>query len=388
MSDPVQVICICPSIGFPSGPATANRILYIGQSFVEGGIPFTVWHYGLSPTKFNTHVKGEINGIRYEYLSGKSFSTGNRLTRNLWNLKGILVLFYRLLFKLAFKKNVRLYLFLHGHFLNSIIPVVSRLVNIRVIQEINEWWPDIRSKMSDRIAYKSTMFKWSNGAIVISDYIQKKIENKRKDADFKTIRIPVLAEPGITVNGYTKNNGLPYLFWCGSVNAYQEDVEFLLRGFAKLLHQHPEQVTLKLIIAGGINESVKKKFVDLGEELNLDAGNVLFKGFVSDEELHALIHHAQIQLLPLWNDERSKTRFPTKMASYAFSGRPVLAGKVGEIVPLFTDSLNIKYYEPGNLDDFVSALNTLLKKPEMADQIGKNAMEVAKANFDYRVYAV
>ena len=63
-------------------------------------------------------------------------------------------------------------------------------------------------------------------------------------------------------------------------------------------------------------------------------------GFVDDDQLDALYQFAAGLLLPLFDDDRSRTRMPTKLGGYLASGTPVITCSVGDLTHFLTHKRN------------------------------------------------
>ena len=110
-------------------------------------------------------------------------------------------------------------------------------------------------------------------------------------------------------------------------------------------------------------------------------------GRVDDRTLEACYKSATALLIPLWNDDQSRTRMPNKLAEYLASGRPVVTSKVGDILDFLVDGVNAHLAQPGSELDFADRMIAVLRDPERANQIGAAGQRTCLAQLDYRVYA-
>jgi glycosyltransferase involved in cell wall biosynthesis len=380
----LTIICICGGIGFPVGQANTNRMACIGRAIVEGGSRFLLWQFGTSPNKFNTKRKGTWNGIEFEYLCGRVSRPENKILRMLVNLYGIVNLFSRLLFSVAGKRNTFVFLDLQRHSINIILAPFCRLLGIKTVQEVNEWWPDVENTSSlIKFQYQKIMFRFSNGSFIISKgYREKVMKSMDVSRKHKFYYLPVLAEPFIPGKNGIRDEQ-PFVFWCGDVIGYLKDVLFIIRSFAIVRQQYPE---LNLVISGKYNESNKEKIFAEIEACGLPALSVSLTGFVDDNQLFHYVQYASVVLAPMWNDEKSNTRFPTKLGLYSFAGKSIITAPVGELKDYFVDGINCLFYEPGKEESLAQKIKEIIDDSDKAARLGKNAQMLAKTTFSYKNY--
>jgi len=67
----MRVNVITNLTGFPFGTANAKRINLIGKSILASGFDYRVLTNSIQINKYNTKIKGTIEGITFEYLHQK-----------------------------------------------------------------------------------------------------------------------------------------------------------------------------------------------------------------------------------------------------------------------------------------------------------------------------
>jgi len=93
---------------------------------------------------------------------------------------------------------------------------------------------------------------------------------------------------------------------------------------------------------------------------------------------------ANALLNSLFNDIRSRARFPTKIGEYLASGRPVINNSVGEITRFLEDGVNAAYLCPGDSKLYGDKILEALDNPERAKVNWKNKdVNVATIKFHY-----
>jgi glycosyltransferase involved in cell wall biosynthesis len=122
------------------------------------------------------------------------------------------------------------------------------------------------------------------------------------------------------------------------------------------------------------------------DRLRTDA-RVTLAGYLSRIELLGLYTQAHALLIPLFDDDRSRARFPTKIGEYAAAARPVVTTAVGEADRYFVDEVNASVCPPGDASLYGDRIIALLNDPERAALIGRRGRELAEARFHYSAYS-
>jgi glycosyltransferase involved in cell wall biosynthesis len=77
--------------------------------------------------------------------------------------------------------------------------------------------------------------------------------------------------------------------------------------------------------------------------------------------------------------------FPTKVAEYLMTGRPVVTSDVGDVGELLRHG-GACVVPPGDMDRFAERLEQLLGDPEKAEEIGASGREIALRDLDATRY--
>jgi glycosyltransferase involved in cell wall biosynthesis len=109
--------------------------------------------------------------------------------------------------------------------------------------------------------------------------------------------------------------------------------------------------------------------------------------FLSRNNLLQAYCQASALLIPLFNDEQSKARFPTKIGEYLASGTPVITSAVGDIPLFFIDNFNGYICQPGNEEQFADKIKYILQNPLQSNDIGSRGRKMATENFQYSLYS-
>jgi len=381
-----RVYCVCGGFGFPFGTASTKRIRLIGRCLVSTGIPFHVWHIGPSSFDENKQKDGEIEGLTFEYLSPSVRCPGNFIIRLFYYLWGCILLAFRFFEN---RQHSVVYVYYQGCFINLWTLVLCRLMKMDAVQECCEWWPDtVLGTTFNRWMYLNIMFRWSNGAMPISHEIHERIRSL-VGPDYPLCLIPVLVDPSeknIQIKENLQNNFSKHVFlWCGMVDGYKRDVFFLIDAIAKL--RSPVGKNSLLRIVGPCTENGRVELLSYAKSRNIPAECLEIVGFVSDCQLWKYCTQADALLMPLWDDDRSLTRFPTKLGQYVAAGRPIVTVLIGEIKYFLTDEAAL-FYSPGDTAGFAHCLDRLLNDPKLGDTLAAYATQEVLPRVDFRLNAL
>lgn len=121
-------------------------------------------------------------------------------------------------------------------------------------------------------------------------------------------------------------------------------------------------------------------------ENGLAVEDIVFTGCVDEKTLEECYRTAVALLMPLWDDERSISRYPNKLPEYLASGRPVVAGNVGDLTEVLIDGTSAYLAKPGDDRAFAEKMIAILHHPQQATQIGAAGRRACKAHLDYRAH--
>jgi glycosyltransferase involved in cell wall biosynthesis len=380
----IKINCFCTGTTFPNGEATNSRIIMIGKALQLKNAQFII-HLNSEGNKnsLNDQLEGSLDGLKFIHLN-KSMTVGLPRWSRMFNYFG--AGFYNTLLilkKISREKNQIIYLYSHGSIFNVWVSVLARLFNVPVVQEVNEWAGDIDQRIVYGFIYKKVMFKWAKGALVISDNIERQVLlNKQLNKNLKTLTLPVLAD-GTDWKRHPKAIDKTFL-WCGLIEGYFRDVIFIINAFSKIHNEYP---AYKLIICGKHKPETSERISELLKSLNVPLEKLILTGFVTNESLVQYCQSATALISPLWNDQTSMARFPTKIASFLFSGRPVLTCQVGEVGKHLQDNKTALFFGQSDENDLADKMKKVIVDPNLAATIGMQGMALAYDKFDYRVYA-
>ena len=128
------------------------------------------------------------------------------------------------------------------------------------------------------------------------------------------------------------------------------------------------KVTLAIMVPCSAHaaEEMRRAATQCG--LRADA-DVVITGWISEAARNTRYCQASGLLLPLWDDDRSRTRMPTKLGGKFASGVPVITCPVGDLGRLLTDGETAFLCRPGDVEAFASRMVCAVTDPELAKRI-------------------
>lgn len=367
--------------GFPYGTAAANRMRMIAKALIESGCNVKIYTNNVFVDNENKESKGVYENIPFSNLRGNTRLKQTKSIRILLFIKGLIRLFFIIL-RMKSRKDI-VYIHAHGFgiIFNFFVIIFCKISNIKVVQEINEWYHNDLNNKIDKIFAEGFMLKHSHGAVVISDHIKNTIS--QIDPNFKTIVLPVLGEPFNSELFHTENISERYCFWMGLVNPYIEDVLLIIRS-SGIAFKHGIKFTL--VICGPYSQQNLIRIQNESLKAGIPTNNIRIMGYIKEQELFKLCINAHFFIIPLWNSERSTSRFPTKTAMFLFSGKPLITCKIGPLGKILTDNENVLFYNAEDKDDLAKKIEMLMKNEELHKSLSLNTYNFAMQNIHYKNY--
>jgi glycosyltransferase involved in cell wall biosynthesis len=385
-ADDFEIICVCRACGFPFGDADTPRIIAMGEALQAVGVPFFVLHWGPTRHTLNAQKRGVHRGIRFEYTGGPVHRPTARLLTYLLYAYGFCQLGTKLV---RLRSSHRcIYLFMQEGLGAVLTALLCRLLGYTIIQELNEWFPE-RSKCSaiTRWFYQRGIYIFATGALVISTDIERRVRLSPRFRKHSLIihKTPILnrIDPDFAVS-HGSHPVTACFTWAGYVDGYSKDILFLVECLSMTRYSSPPP---SLTITGHYSPQVERDIRTHVLHAGLDPARVTLAGYLDEGELRRRLSFSAALLLPMWDDDKSRTRFPTKLSFYLASGRPVIAGAVGEVAEFLKNGESALLCKPGDIGEFAACMDLVLESPNVASAIGAAGRSVASKEFDLSVHA-
>ncbi len=375
-----RVVCVCGGFGFPLGSASSARIVMIGRTLIRAGVDFRVLHCGPSPVPVNTQRSGVYEGIPFEYTTILK-RPENRILRSLVYLMAVANLTLRLMRMWPQRRRTLVHLYVMMGPLNLYVGWLCRFLRIPISQELCEWWPGVN--VCDRFTHwlhKRSMFERATGVLVISQEIERRVAEKKREVNPGLVihRLPAIVD--FERFSTAPVTGAPTFTYCGT---WPNDICFCIKALAMV---QQSGIPCKLTIVGAGVE-FRDQILKFADDHHVPREDVILTGCVDEAGLASSYRSASALLLPMRDDDQSRTRMPNKLAEYLASGRPVVAGNIGELTAYLADGENAYLAEPGSEADFAAKMIAVMADPARAARIGAAGQAACKRYLDYAAHA-
>jgi glycosyltransferase involved in cell wall biosynthesis len=384
----LKVVFLSDWLGFPNGMAATNRVRLLARGMAQAGARVHVVCMQTSdrpPTIENWATSGVWHGVTFEYTCGRTVRHSSFLMRRIIEARGWLMGALRLVQLRRAGRMDGVYLWFtcqRAELRRALFVGLLRLLRVPVVMELNERpWAlrDDRSVVERIVSPLACM----DGAVSISRYLTEwaQAEAVRRRSPLRIVEVPILVDMAEQPQPHELPDAEPMVVFSGAPE-YDETVGFIVRAMEYVWQRYP---ACRLMITGArpgdpAAESLRRRLV--AHETGRD-DRVQLRGYLPRRELLDLYQDAWALLIPLFDDVRSRARFPTKIGEYLASARPIVTTSIGEMARLFTDGENAFLCSAGDAEQYGLKICAVLADKEMADRVGAAGREFALAHFDY-----
>ncbi len=154
----------------------------------------------------------------------------------------------------------------------------------------------------------------------------------------------------------------------------QKGLKYLIEAMSDVLKEHPKT---RLLITG--KGKFKDRHMQEVKKLGLE-NNIIFPGFVPEEEMPNLYSSADIFVLPsLWEV------FPIAMLEALASGAPLMASDAGGNAEMVEQDGNGRVCKRGSSKELADNLRIMLDDPAKLKTMGKRSREISLERFDWDI---
>jgi len=150
----------------------------------------------------------------------------------------------------------------------------------------------------------------------------------------------------------------------------------LIIAFDKIIIENPD---LKLVVVGIIDYEYKKYLLSLSNSNNAKE-NIIFKGYLNNQDLLAEFSKADIFVFPSYFETS-----PNVVMEAMAAGLPIISTNVGGIPDMIEDGVSGILVKPGNADELKDKILLLINYPELKEQLALNAKKSAKNRFTEKI---
>jgi len=212
------------------------------------------------------------------------------------------------------------------------------------------------------------LFTKSNTVIVLSQYWKDEIVNCFGE---NSVHIEILFNPcnKIYEQRINDENKIKYILYAGALNSRKGYAD-LIKAFSIVLKKHSDW---KLVLAG--NGEIENG-LSIAKNLNI-SDKTTFTGWITGEEKDTLFRDANIFCLPSYNEG-----FPMAVLDAISYGLPVITTPVGGILDVFTDSVDVSIFEPGDVETLAKKIIELIEDTEIRNKYIKASINHANTTFN------
>lgn len=385
---PLHVVFLVRSFGFPHGMANANRVRLLGRAMVEQDVEVNVLCTRVSERPGfvrNPDVRGVVDGISYQYTSGATVRSDSFAARRYREARGYVGALVRLISLKRAGQMDCVYLW-SGARSWRIAPWVLvkclSALRVPVVVELNERpWP--ASRLPGAVGKHLSLLDGISGAVAISAYLATwaSAEARRLARTLAILELPIVVDVAEQIpTEYGKSEEV--LVYAASPG-YDMALTFILNAMRDVWRRHPD---CRLVVTGGspIPPTASKR--SICPSAPREDHRVEYVGYVSRDKLLELFAEARALLIPLFADERSQARFPSKIGEYLAAARPVVTTNVGEIDRYLRDGETAYISAPGDEAAYAAKIVRILEDPAEAAAVGWAGRRVAEERFHYALH--
>ena len=207
-------------------------------------------------------------------------------------------------------------------------------------------------------------------------------EARRLGRAFTILPVPIVVDVAEqTPQPYP--TGEPVVVFAGSPE-YDEAIRFVFAAMERVWDDVPD---CRLVVTGANPSDPASQWLRREAQRSGRDARLELAGYLDREDLLQLYGRARALLVPLFDDLRSRARFPTKIGEYLAAARPVVTSGVGEIPLLLRGRSGRGGAPAGDALAFGERVSGLLRDPEGAAAIVRAGRALAERRFHYALYA-
>ena len=384
----LHVVILVRSFGFPNGMANTNRARLLGRALTGHDVGVTVLCSRVSEkpgSVHNTRVRGVTDGISFRYTAGTTVRPDSFIWRRIREAQGYVGALLALANLKAAGKLDCVYLWSGAMSWQAGPWLLVRYLNtlrVPVIVELNErpWEVPARPRV---LAKRLSFLDGVSGVVAISTWLAEWAEGeaRRLRRQVRILDLPIVVD----VAESTPSDRPPpdqALVYAASPG-YDAALAFILAAMQEVWRRHPE---CKLTVTGGDRSPSREAADSMQEDADPGDERVIRVGYVDRDALLHLFAQASALLIPLFDDDRSRARFPSKIGEYLAAARPIVTTRVGEIERFFQDGENAFVANPGDATAYAQKIIEVLDDPAAATAVGRAGLTVAMSSFDYSLH--
>ncbi len=263
----------------------------------------------------------------------------------------------------------------------------------KLVFEVRDLWPDtaismgfVPNKLAQKAMYAFEKLCYESSDLIVTLSPGSRDNIIRRYKPYNIISVPNSANIKLFRNG--KSDLLPggltkrgYAIYTGNIGPVNNSR--LLFEVAILMKKR-EYSGIKIVLVGDGQE--RELLEKEAEKMGLD-DYFLILGLMPKENLVPLVKNSLASLIPLANKPLLDTSSPNKLFESLAAGVPVIQTTNGWIKELLEKDHCGFTVSPENPGELTEMLITLKENPDLQKEMGENAFQVAKTQFDKKLLA-
>lgn len=375
----MSIVIFGDLFSFPDGKAATNRVYTYAKGFIENGVDVHVICFN---NDYIDEPNGTVDGMYYYNPFGQKVRSRNFFVRRYQKLKK-----YSNTYSVFKKINKESKIIAINRWSDTLLTqvfawILSRIFRTIIITECNEH--PLRYVKNDFFSRKKGniifyLDSWlSDGILCISRYLID-FHIKRSIKPEKLFLVPSTVDPGRFNNKSQKPIEGFYIGYFGSLTFRRDNIDLLINAFSVFSKHHPD---VCLALGGFCTEQELLKIRKLIEELQIN-DKVKIIQYLTRNQIVQYISNADVLVMVRAKDMESDASYPSKLAEFLATGKPVISVNVGEVSDYLKDGENSFLIEPGNVVELVNKLEYIFSNYEQAKEVGRKGKLLTAEAFNY-----
>lgn len=244
----------------------------------------------------------------------------------------------------------------------------ARVLGYKIVFDINEDYSFFEDEVKaiSRLKIRTTQrldsltSKWATAITVVSKHLKNKYVER---TDKPVVLIPVTARENL--NSETNLHGRALQVVYAGTFDLKDGVDTIIEGFRKFNLENKDS---ELLLIGKSDQQARYQFE------YKDCENIVFKGYVPDEQFYDMLKNADVLCMCRTNSGFSNAGFPFKLGEYLATGNPVISTRASDVCDYLTpdDAYLVDFESPDSISD---ALKSISGNREEAKRIGLNGFK-------------
>ncbi|MBK7712971.1 MAG: glycosyltransferase [Bacteroidales bacterium] len=375
----MSIVIFGDNFSFPEGNAATNRIYTYAKGFINNNIQTYVI---CNRNDYIDDLNGTMDGIHYFNPINQTKRNDHFLVRNWYKVKK-----YHNTLKLVKTINkqepvIGIITDTHDFVSHVFSYYLAKRIGTKLIVEKSEhplrlYQQNTLKKLQGLVKLRIESIL-CDGLLCISRFLVDYYKEYGLP-DRKLVLIPSTVEPERFLQPVEKPLQYSYIGYFGGLTFSRDNVDILIKAYATFYDRHPG---INLVVGGFCSDDERKQIENLIIELKLAPRAVLLK-YLPRSEVVRYIVHSDILVMVRAKDLETSASFPSKLAEYLVTSKPIVTVDVGEVSDFLTDGVNAFVVEPGNIEKLAEKLEYVIDNYDLALDVASQGTKLTTTIFNY-----